>query len=69
MISSRPATETIEILRRTLLEIERDIDPVADSASLVELKRIVLRRIAELEAKRAHERQVSGSQRTSQKAA
>ena len=45
----RPAFETIAILRRTLEQIERDFDPVLDAGPLNELKRIILRRIAELE--------------------
>jgi hypothetical protein len=45
----RPASETIAILRRTLEQIEKDLDPLLDAASFNELKRIVLSRIAELE--------------------
>jgi hypothetical protein len=45
----RPAFETIAILRRTLEQIEKDLDPLLDAASFNELKRIVLSRIVELE--------------------
>jgi hypothetical protein len=45
----RPASETIAILRRTLEQIEKDLDPLLDAVSFNELKRIVLSRIAELE--------------------
>jgi len=41
--------ETIAILRRTLEEIEKDLDPALDASSFNDLKQIVLRRIAELE--------------------
>ena len=51
----RPSYEAIDILRRTLIEVERDLDPVADAAALSELKRVVLNRIAELEMARARE--------------
>ncbi len=50
---SRPALETIEILRRTLEQMERD--PHFDAESMAELRRIVLNRIAELEADRVLE--------------
>jgi hypothetical protein len=56
---SRPAPDTIEILRRTLLEIERDLDPVSDAAALETLKRIILSRIAELEIQAASQAQVA----------
>jgi hypothetical protein len=45
----RPASETIAILRRTLEQIEKDLDPLLDVVCFNELKRIVLSRIAELE--------------------
>jgi hypothetical protein len=46
----RPAAETIAVLRRTLEQIAKELDPVSDAAALDELERIVLHRIAELEA-------------------
>lgn len=46
----RPNAETIVLLRLTLKQIEKELDPVSDVAALDELKRIVLHRIAELEA-------------------
>ncbi len=46
----RPALETIEILRRTLEQMERD--PRFEAESMAELRRIVVNRIAELEADR-----------------
>jgi hypothetical protein len=45
----RPACETIAILRRTLEQVEKDFDPLLDALPLNELKRTILRRIAELE--------------------
>ena len=48
---SRPSSESIEVLRRTLLEVEEKLSPVSDTASVAELRRIVLKRIAELEIK------------------
>lgn len=48
-MSPRPVLDTIELLRRTLMEVERDLDPVSDAAALAALKRIVMNRIAELE--------------------
>jgi hypothetical protein len=55
----RPSTETIEVLFRTLLEVEQQLDPVSDAASIAELKRIVLQRIAVLEIERAREPQIA----------
>ena len=49
----RPAMETIEILRRTLEQMESD--PRFDAESMAELRRIVVNRIAELEADRVLE--------------
>ena len=46
----RPTSETVEILRRTLEQMERD--PRFDAESMTELRRIVVNRIAELEANR-----------------
>ncbi len=48
-MSPRPVLDTIELLRRTLMEVERDLDPVTDAPALAALKRIVMNRIAELE--------------------
>jgi len=56
---SRPSAETIEVLRRTLLQVEQQLDPVFDAASIAELKRIVLQRIAELEIEQARELQIA----------
>jgi hypothetical protein len=50
---ARPALETIETLRRTLEQMERD--PRFDTESMAELRRIVVNRIAELEAERVLE--------------
>lgn len=55
----RPHPETIEILRRTLLEVEQKLDPITDVASIAELKRIVLQRIAELEIEPAPGHQIA----------
>ena len=52
----RPAAETIATLRRTLLEVEAQLDPVSDAVSMAELKRIVLLRVAELETEQERER-------------
>jgi hypothetical protein len=56
----RPVSETIESLRKTLAEIERDLDPdCSDPRSLrelQELRTIVLERITELETEAARER-------------
>jgi hypothetical protein len=56
---SRPVPDTIDILRRTLLEIERDLDPVSDASALETLKRIILNRIAELEIQAASQAQAA----------
>ena len=48
----------IEVLCRTLLEVEQRHDLVSDAASIAELKRIVMQRIAELEIERASEIQI-----------
>ncbi len=50
---SRPALETIETLRRTLEQMEGD--PHFDAESMAELRRIIVNRIAELEADRVLE--------------
>jgi len=51
----RPAHETLESLRLTLLKVEQSADPEQDAEALAELKRILLQRIAELEAIQALE--------------
>jgi hypothetical protein len=48
-MSSNPASETIEILRHVLSNIERDFDPNRDVRLQKELRRIVLNCITELE--------------------
>jgi hypothetical protein len=55
----RPTADTIEVLRRTLLEVEQQLDPVSDAASIAELKRIVLQRVAELEVEQASDLQIA----------
>jgi hypothetical protein len=52
---ARPAYETLESLRLTLLKVEQSADPDQDAEALAELKRILLQRIAELEAIQALE--------------
>jgi hypothetical protein len=54
-IKGRPAHETLESLRLTLLKVEQSADPEQDAEALAELKRILLQRIAELEAIQALE--------------
>jgi hypothetical protein len=49
-IKGRPAHETLESLRLTLLKIEQSVEPDHDAVALADLKRILLQRIAELEA-------------------
>jgi hypothetical protein len=49
----RSIPDTIEALRVILLKFEQALDPDFDQAALTELKRIILDRIAELEAERA----------------
>ena len=49
-IKGRPAHETLESLRLTLLKVEQSAEPEQDAEALAELKRILLQRIAELEA-------------------
>ncbi len=48
-MSSNPASETIEILRQALSNIERDLDPNRDVRVLKDIRRIVLNCITELE--------------------
>jgi hypothetical protein len=54
-IKGRPAHETLESLRLTLLKVEQGAEPDHDAEALAELKRILLQRIAELEAIQALE--------------
>ena len=56
---SRPISESIEVLRCTLLEVVEKLDPVSDAPSIAELRRIILRRIAELEIEREREHQIA----------
>ena len=49
-MNPRPARETLDSLRVTLQKLEQAADPVSDGQDVVELKRILLNRIAELEA-------------------
>ena len=48
MIPPRPSRETIELLRRTLLQVQAEFHPVRDAEALGELESIILRRIAAL---------------------
>jgi hypothetical protein len=43
------ATETIEVLRLTLQQIQAELHPELGAESTAELERIILRRISELE--------------------
>jgi hypothetical protein len=54
-IKGRPTHETLESLRLTLLKIEQNAEPEQDAEALAELKRILLQRIAQLEAVEAIE--------------
>ena len=49
-IKGRPAQETLDSLRLTLLKVEQSAEPDKDTEAMAELKRILLHRIAELEA-------------------
>jgi hypothetical protein len=49
-LKGRPTHETLESLRLTLLKIEQSAEPDQDAEALADLKRILLQRIAELEA-------------------
>jgi len=51
----RPAHETLESLRVALLKVEQTAEPDHDREALADLKRILLQRIAELEAVQALE--------------
>jgi hypothetical protein len=48
-ILRRPTPESLESLRLTLQKLEQTDDPGNDGASISELKRVVLNRIADLE--------------------
>ena len=48
--SDRPTRDTLEALRLTLERVEQSTDPSADAEEIAELKRILLARIANLEA-------------------
>ena len=58
-IKGRPAHETLESLRLTLLKVEQTAEPDQDREALADLKRILLQRIAELEAMQALESAVA----------
>ena len=47
---SRPTDDVLRLLRRTLQKLEHGLDPLHDAHVMAELKRMVLLRIAELEA-------------------
>jgi hypothetical protein len=46
----RPSNDVLESLRVTLQKLEHGLDPIHDAPAMAELKRMVLLRIAELEA-------------------
>jgi hypothetical protein len=46
----RPSKDVLESLRVTLQKLEHGLDPTHDASAMAELKRMVLLRIAELEA-------------------
>lgn len=50
MMSLRRSQQTLESLRLTLQSLEQSADPTSDPQELAELKGILLRRIADLEA-------------------
>ncbi len=49
-MTARPTQETLESLRVTLQKLEQTTDLASDGHDVIELKRILLNRIAELEA-------------------
>jgi hypothetical protein len=51
-IVNRPSPDTVESLRITLHKLELTLDPVQDAGAMAELKRVILLRIAELDAVR-----------------
>lgn len=54
-IKGRPAHETLDSLRLTLLKVEQSVEPDKNAETMAELKRILVHRIAELEAIQALE--------------
>ena len=52
-MTARPARETLDSLRVTLQKLEQETDPASNGQDGVELKQIMLNRIAELEALQA----------------
>ena len=48
-MSTRPSRETLESLRLTLQKLEQTADPTSDAQAVAELKRIIVKRIADLE--------------------
>ena len=48
-MGSRPSRELLNVLRRTVDQFERNTDLAPDDPALVELKRLLLCRIAELQ--------------------
>lgn len=52
-MTARPAQETLDSLRITLQKLEQETDPASTGQDAVELKQIMLNRIAELEALQA----------------
>lgn len=46
----RPSNNVLESLRVTLQKLEHGLDPIHDAPAMAELKRMLLLRIAELEA-------------------
>ncbi len=52
---SRPTREVLEGLRLTLQKLEQNFDSVEDEPAMADLKRILLLRIADLEAAEALE--------------
>jgi hypothetical protein len=56
-MTARPTRETLESLRVTLQKLEQTADPASNGQDVLELKQILLNRIAELETLNALERQ------------
>lgn len=52
-MSHRPTSNVIEALRATLEQVEERCDLGADDPTLVELRRIVLNRVADLQSSEA----------------
>jgi hypothetical protein len=52
-MTARPARDTLDSLRVTLQKLEQETDPASNGQDAVELKQIMLNRIAELEALQA----------------